>query len=285
MIRNKARTNGHTRPPTAGIDDLTGVWNRAGFVAAAAPVFESCQRRAAPVALAYFDFYGRDTLAEIDNDATVGRILMAMGELLRRAFRASDVVGRLDTLRFAVLLPDCTDEALAAVDGARALTDATNGAVALASGMVRSVPGGTLDDLMREADLRTAPDQARSAAAPELDDTTLPAAAAGAFRRPHSPSRAAVGADRRCGPTRAPSSPRSSVKLTTTTWRSPRRQAHTPSGAGSGAYAPDRKVGRVLAQRDEVAGESEHRDRVVTLSLDVAVGVADRAATVGHRRR
>ena len=153
MIRNKARTNGHSKE-TVGIDKLTGVWNRAGFVAAATPMFVSCQRRESPIALAYFDFHATDETAT--TDGTVDRILMAMGELLGKAFRASDIVGRVDTLRFAVLLADCTDEALAAIDGVRALTDATAPQrLTLTAGMVRSAPNGTLDDLMQAADAHT----------------------------------------------------------------------------------------------------------------------------------
>lgn len=52
------------------------------------------------------------------------------------------------TRRFAVLLPDCTDAALAAVDGVRTLTDESTKILKLAAGMVRSIKGGTLDDLM-----------------------------------------------------------------------------------------------------------------------------------------
>jgi diguanylate cyclase (GGDEF)-like protein len=153
VIRNKARTNGHTKQ-TAGIDKLTGAWNRPGFIAAANPLFISCQRRESPIALAYFDFHATDE--SVTADGTVDRILMAMGELLRKAFRASDVIGRIDTLRFAVLLGDCTDEALAAIDGVRALTDATEPQrLTLTAGMVRSAPKGTLEDLMEAADVRT----------------------------------------------------------------------------------------------------------------------------------
>ncbi len=78
-----------------------------------------------------------------------------MGELMRKAFRASDIVGRIDPMRFAVLLPDCTDEALAAVDGVRALNDDPTSRLKLAAGMVRNVEGGTLDDLMFAANART----------------------------------------------------------------------------------------------------------------------------------
>ena len=153
MIRNKARTNGHTRE-TVGLDKLTGVWNRAGFVAAATPLFVSCQRRESPIALAYFEFHVVDAAAA--DDTTVDQVLLTMAELMRKAFRASDVIGRVDRLRFAVLLSDCTDEALAAIDGVRALTDATAPQrLTLSAGMVRSAPGGTLDDLMQAADAHT----------------------------------------------------------------------------------------------------------------------------------
>ncbi len=156
MIRSKVRSNGHTHE-TVGVDELTGAWNRAGFVAAATPLFLSCQRRATPVALAYFDFHTVGSDAPAPSGATVDRILMTMAELMRKAFRASDVIGRIDTLRFAVLLPDCTEEALAAVDGVRALTDGSSGPdeLTLTAGMVRNVAGGTLDDLMHAADVRT----------------------------------------------------------------------------------------------------------------------------------
>ncbi len=156
MIRSKARSNGHTRE-TVGVDELTGVWNRAGFVAAANPMFMSCLRRGTPVALAYFDIHAVGPDAPAPSGPTVDRILMTMAELMRKAFRASDVVGRLDTLRFAVLLPDCTEEALAAVDGVRDLTAGSNGPdeLTLTAGMVRNVGAGTLDDLMHAADVRT----------------------------------------------------------------------------------------------------------------------------------
>jgi GGDEF domain-containing protein len=153
VIRNKARTNGHTRQ-TVGIDKLTGAWNRAGFIAAATPIFASCERRKSPIALAYFEFHLSEAAAA--DQTTIDRVLMSMVELMRKAFRASDIVGRVDKLRFAVLLADCTDEALAAIDGVRALTDATAPQrLTLTAGMVHSAPNGTLDDLLRAADLHT----------------------------------------------------------------------------------------------------------------------------------
>jgi GGDEF domain-containing protein len=80
---------------------------------------------------------------------------MGMAELTRKAFRASDIAGRVDPCRFVVLLTDCTDEALAAIDGVRALTDATAPQrLTLTAGMVSSAPDGTLEDLLHAAELR-----------------------------------------------------------------------------------------------------------------------------------
>jgi len=153
--RVNGQANGHTSE-TVGIDDLTGVWNRAGFVAAATPMYVSCQRRESPIALAYFDFDHADSARSLEQDATIDRVLMMMAGQLRKAFRASDLVGRIDTLRFAVLLTDCTDEALAAVDGVRALSDdlSSLSGLTLTAGMVRSAASGTLDDLMLVADAK-----------------------------------------------------------------------------------------------------------------------------------
>jgi diguanylate cyclase (GGDEF)-like protein len=157
VSRTKARVNGQTNghsPQAAGIDELTGVWNRAGFVAAATPMYVSCQRRESPIALAYFDFDHSDSARTPEQEATIDRVLMMMAGQLRKSFRASDVVGRIDTFRFAVLLTDCTDEALAAVDGVRALSDdlSSLSGLTLTAGMVRSAASATLDDLMVAAD-------------------------------------------------------------------------------------------------------------------------------------
>jgi GGDEF domain-containing protein len=151
-MRSKTSTNGHTRQKP-GIDELTGAWNHAGFVAAATPLLLSCQRRDAPVSLAFFEF--RADAAVAADPATVDQVLLGMAELTRKAFRATDVVGRVDPLRFVVLLPDCTDDALNAIDGVRALTDATAPQrLTLTAGMVSSTPDGSVEDLLHAAEVR-----------------------------------------------------------------------------------------------------------------------------------
>jgi diguanylate cyclase (GGDEF)-like protein len=152
VTNSQTATNGRTREKV-GIDELTGVWNRPGFIAAALPLFDSCRRRETPVALAFFEF-GTDSVFVAD-EPIVDQVLMGMADMMRRAFRGSDIIGRVGPVRFAVLLPDCTEEALAAIDGVRALTDATAPQrLTLTAGMVRSAPGGTLEDLLRAAEAR-----------------------------------------------------------------------------------------------------------------------------------
>jgi diguanylate cyclase (GGDEF)-like protein len=150
-------TNGHTGEKI-GIDGLTGVWNRAGFVAAATPMLLSCQRREAPVALGYFDVLAPHAphAPRVSGDRTIDRVLMAVAQQMRKTFRDCDIIGRVDTLRFAVLFADCTDEALAAAEGVRAVTDTSKSpkGLTLAVGLVQGSRDGTLGDLMREADER-----------------------------------------------------------------------------------------------------------------------------------
>jgi diguanylate cyclase (GGDEF)-like protein len=139
-----------------GFDEATGVWNRAGFVAAATPLYVSCQRRSAPSALAYFDFHTPNSVRTASDDSMIERVLAAMAHEMRKAFRACDIIGRVATFRFAVLFADSTDETLAAVEGVRAVADqstSVNGRT-LTVATITSAPGETLEQLMLSADAR-----------------------------------------------------------------------------------------------------------------------------------
>jgi GGDEF domain-containing protein len=151
----KRGRNGDTQQ-TVGLDDVTGVWNRAGFIAAAKPMFASGQRRAAPVALAYFDICATDATRPLPRDAAMQSMLLSMTRQMRKIFRESDIIGRVDTLRFAVLFADCDDAVLSAVEGLRHVPETSSPAErSLAVGLVRSASGMTLEDLMHAADVRT----------------------------------------------------------------------------------------------------------------------------------
>jgi GGDEF domain-containing protein len=154
-----ARTNApanHDPVASVGLDELTGVWNRAGFIAAATPMFVVCQRRVAPATLGYFDVRSARATRSPADDAMLSGVLKAVAHQMGKTFRDCDVIGRIDTLRLAVLFADCTDEALGAIEGVRAVTDQSTppNSNILSVAMVESSPGATFGDLMHEADLR-----------------------------------------------------------------------------------------------------------------------------------
>jgi len=151
------RANGRPtrrRRQKPGIDAATGTWNRAGFVAAARPVFVSCRRRSAPVALAYFDL-DFDGTPPRDNDPQVAPVVAALARQLQGRFRETDVIGRIDTFRFAVLLADAEPDIVTAFEGRRELSDASTAPFGLTLVVTTTLgDAGNLEKLMREADSR-----------------------------------------------------------------------------------------------------------------------------------
>ena len=139
-----------------GLDDATGVWNRAGFISAATPMFMLCQRRAVPVTLGYFDIRSERETQSAADGAMLDCVLGAVAGQLGKTFRDCDIIGRIDTFRFATLFADCTDEALRAMEGVRAVADASEPPIehTLSIAIVQSAPGATLDELMRDVDRR-----------------------------------------------------------------------------------------------------------------------------------
>lgn len=92
----------------ARTDNLTGLFNRAGFVDRAAFAISAAARYRNTVAVAYVDLDGfkkvNDTLGHSQGD----EVLRSVGRLLGQCRRESDVVGRLGGDEFAVLLPNTT---------------------------------------------------------------------------------------------------------------------------------------------------------------------------------
>jgi GGDEF domain-containing protein len=165
-----------------GLDALTGVWNRAGFIAAATPMFVVCQRRVAPVTLGYFDIRSTHENRSTADKVMLNEVLKAVANQMGKTFRDCDIVGRIDPLRFAVLFADCTDEALGAIEGVRAVTDESTppNSNVLTIAMVEGAPEATLGGLMHEADLRIDELRLRDTPAPQYDEpvwTRLPAKA------------------------------------------------------------------------------------------------------------
>lgn len=99
----------------ASMDELTLLSNRHGFEALAQLALQACRQLGQPATLLYFDLddfkyinrsYGR---AEGDN------ALKTFADVLRIAFRESDVIGRLGSDEFAALLTGANTVEIAAI--------------------------------------------------------------------------------------------------------------------------------------------------------------------------
>lgn len=138
----------------AHTDFLTGVLNRRGFTLQA-----ERRLRVSPCMLLVLDIDGfkriNDTLGHAEGD----RLLRELGKICLESVRAADVVGRLGGDEFAILIDGGTAETAAAVASrirqAFAQTLTPHGlAVAVSIGIDGAKPGNTLDDLLRQADMR-----------------------------------------------------------------------------------------------------------------------------------
>lgn len=97
----------------AKTDNLTGLLNRAGFIAHAAPVIASASRYGHPTSLAYIDLDGFKAINDSLGHARGDDVLKVVAQRLLTSSRESDVVARLGGDEFAVLLPST------GLDGAR----------------------------------------------------------------------------------------------------------------------------------------------------------------------
>ena len=88
----------------ATIDELTQISNRRGFIALSTHALNLCKRLEKPASLFFFDL---DLFKEINDrygHAEGDRALIGFSQILKEAFRESDVIGRLGGDEFVVLL-------------------------------------------------------------------------------------------------------------------------------------------------------------------------------------
>jgi diguanylate cyclase (GGDEF)-like protein len=88
----------------AHVDDVTGALNERGFAAALSQQLALAARDVRPLALSAVDI---ENLTAINQEYGWGegdRLLQTVGDVLRRTFRVSDIVGRTGDGEFAVLL-------------------------------------------------------------------------------------------------------------------------------------------------------------------------------------
>jgi len=129
-------------------DELTGLYNRRGFFALG-DHHRRLASRTRGLMLAVVDVDGLHRVNERHGREEGDRVLLATAGVLRDTFRASDVIARLAGDDFAVLVPDATPEAEAAVaERLRHRLERHNAdhaerpyALALSMGLARVAPG------------------------------------------------------------------------------------------------------------------------------------------------
>lgn len=86
------------------IDDLTGLYNRKGFLALAEHRLKLAHRQGEPFAVAFADLDGLKRINDEFGHEEGDRALMAAARILRDSFRESDIVARLGGDEFAVFI-------------------------------------------------------------------------------------------------------------------------------------------------------------------------------------
>jgi diguanylate cyclase (GGDEF)-like protein len=157
----------------AVVDELTGLYNRRGFVRICDQLLHLAERHGEPVTLFTLDLDGLKAVNDQHGHAAGDAVLKAAANRLRAAFRASDTIARVGGDEFNVLCyGPCDAEAVAARVGAPGLRSAQEPTVPRFSvGHVTSVAGTprSVTALLPVADARMYADKAahrRAAAAP-----------------------------------------------------------------------------------------------------------------------
>ncbi|NGN99907.1 diguanylate cyclase [Grimontia sp. S25] len=85
-------------------DQLTGLLNEHGFEVLCQNSLNMCERLNAPASLVFFDLRGLKIINQLQGNLEGDRALVFFAELLRFGFRDSDVLARLESDKFAVLM-------------------------------------------------------------------------------------------------------------------------------------------------------------------------------------
>ncbi len=89
-------------------DELTGLYNRRGFMTLADHVLKTANRLKKVVALIYLDVDNLKTINDSGGHKMGDRALVEVGFILKKSFRETDVIGRLGGDEFAVLAMEAT---------------------------------------------------------------------------------------------------------------------------------------------------------------------------------
>jgi diguanylate cyclase (GGDEF)-like protein len=154
-------------------DELTGLANRRGFLAAATDALAICARSDQPATLLYFDLDGFKAINDSRGHAAGDRALRGFATWLRATFRASDVVGRLGGDEFVVLATRTGAEAIAgALERLHHALDVSGEGLGFSVGIAEfdGAAPASVDALMATADANMFVDKAARRAA---DDVSL----------------------------------------------------------------------------------------------------------------
>lgn len=91
------------------LDDLTGLYNRRGFMALAEQQLKLARRNEKEMLIIYADMDGLKSINDRFGHLEGSQAITQSAEILRNTFRTSDVVARLGGDEFAVLAVDATD--------------------------------------------------------------------------------------------------------------------------------------------------------------------------------
>jgi diguanylate cyclase (GGDEF)-like protein len=103
----------------ASTDDLTGLLNRRGFVAAARKLIERNDKKSEPVSVLVFDLDRFKAVNDRFGHAVGDETLRLFASVTTTCLRASDIVGRLGGEEFVAILPASSDIAVIAAQRVR----------------------------------------------------------------------------------------------------------------------------------------------------------------------
>ena len=145
------------------LDELTGLFNRRGFLGHARPQLDAAARLHRPMLLIFVDLDGLKPINDRLGHAAGDQALVDTAAVLRSTFRERDIIARLGGDEFVVLVTDASlvnpDGLLARLDHrVRAMNDRPGRPFVLAfsTGVSRFDPGSpeTLEELLSQADRR-----------------------------------------------------------------------------------------------------------------------------------
>jgi diguanylate cyclase (GGDEF)-like protein len=139
-------------------DELSGLYNRRGFLTIGTQQLGLASRRGMPVRLGFIDLDNLKRINDTHGHKMGDDAIRAVAVALRRVFRATDVLARVGGDEFAVLILDSgpeSDESLRARITRSLADEALDiGAVVVSTGFITAPSGTDLEELLAEADAR-----------------------------------------------------------------------------------------------------------------------------------